>query len=83
MQPREADRQAPMARKLLTRRNQAFFGATSVAYPLLGGDYVEHLLNRLARDGLDRLTSAGAAAQAFATLGNRPKEMLKALRHLR
>lgn len=69
--------------ELTARRNQAFFGATSAAYPLLGGDYVEYLLSRLAREGLDRLPSAGAATQAFVTLGNRPEEMLKALRHLR
>ena len=68
--------------ELTARRNQAFAGATSVPYPVLNGDYVEHLLNRLAREGVVALPSVAIATQAFTTLGNRPEEMLKALRHL-
>jgi len=69
-----------LVNELTARRNQAFAGATSVPYPVLNGDYVEHLLKRLALEGAARLPSLAVAVQAFATLGNRPEEMLKALR---
>lgn len=69
--------------ELTAKRNHAFSGATSAAYPLLKGDYVEFLLNRLAMTvKKDKLPSLEAAIQAFDTLGNRPEEMLKALRQL-
>jgi hypothetical protein len=68
--------------ELTARRNQAFAGATSVPYPVLGGDYVAHLLARLHDDGITKMPSQEAALDAFNTLGNRPEEMLKALRHL-
>ncbi|HPU50167.1 MAG TPA: AAA family ATPase [Burkholderiaceae bacterium] len=71
-----------LVNELTARRNQAFAGATSVPYPVLTGDYVEHLLQRLAQEGAAPLPSLAVAIQAFATLGNRPEEMLKALRHL-
>ena len=72
--------------ELTARRNQAFAGATSVAYPVLAGDYVDHLLARLGADEpgeAERLPSRDAAVEAFATLGNRPEELLRALRLLR
>lgn len=71
--------------ELTARRNQAFAGATSVPYPVLDDEYVSHLLSRLAEEGAAdpaRLPSAAVATQAFYTLGNRPEEMLKALRQL-
>jgi hypothetical protein len=68
--------------ELTARRNQAFAGATSVPYPVLNGDYVTHLLARLAQEGAGPLPSLAVAIQAFETLGNRPEEMLKALRQL-
>ncbi len=68
--------------ELTARRNQAFAGATSVPYPVLNGDYVDHLLKRLAQEGAAPLPTLEVAIQAFGTLGNRPEEMLKALRHL-
>jgi hypothetical protein len=68
--------------ELTARRNQAFAGATSVPYPVLNGDYVAHLLKRLAQEGAAPLPSLAVAIKAFETLGNRPEEMLKALRQL-
>lgn len=69
--------------ELTAKRNQAFSGATSAAYPLLKSDYVEFLLNRLAMTvKKEKLPSLDAAIEAFNTLGNRPEEMLKALRQL-
>src|SRR5450631_1421572 len=68
--------------ELTARRNQAFVGATSVPYPVLNGDYVEHLMKRLAHEGAAPLPSLAVAVGAFGTLVNRPDEMLKALRQL-
>lgn len=68
--------------ELTARRNQAFAGATSVPFPVLNGDYVGHLLTRLAQEGSAPLPSHAVAIEAFRTLGNRPEEMLKALRQL-
>ncbi|WP_434708708.1 AAA family ATPase [Pseudomonas sp. R1-1] len=69
--------------ELTAKRNQAFSGATSAAYPLLKGDYVEFLLNRLAMTvKKEKLPCLEVAIDAFDTLGNRPEEMLKALRQL-
>lgn len=69
--------------ELTTRRNQAFAGATSVAYPVLGQDYIRHLVDRLDRELPGRWPSLDVATLAFQTLGHRPEEMLKALRLLR
>ncbi|MEZ5658145.1 MAG: AAA family ATPase [Burkholderiaceae bacterium] len=68
--------------ELAARRNQAFAGATTVAYPVLGADYVGHLLGRLKAHGQARLPSEPVAMQAFVTLDHRPEDMLKALRQL-
>ncbi|MEO4012910.1 AAA family ATPase [Pseudomonas rossensis] len=69
--------------ELTAKRNQAFSGATSTAYPVLKGDYVKYLLNRLAATvKKEKLPSLEVAIEAFNTLGNRPEEMLKALRQL-
>jgi hypothetical protein len=71
-----------LVNELTARRNQAFAGATSVAYPVLNGDYVEHLLKRLEQEGAEPMPTLQVAIRAFETLGNRPEEMIKALRHL-
>lgn len=72
-----------MVSELTTRRTQAFNGATSMPYPVLEADYIDYLLARLAADGrAPHLPSKDAALAAFRTLGNRPEEMLKALRQL-
>lgn len=72
-----------LVNELVTRRNQAFSGATSVAYPVLDGEFVEYLLQRLAREDPTALPSVNAVTQAFNVLGNRPEELIKALRILR
>jgi hypothetical protein len=69
--------------ELVTRRNQAFAGATSVAYPVLNGDFVEYVLRRLALENADGLPSLAAATEAFNVVGNRPEELVRALRLLR
>ena len=70
-----------MVAELTTRRSHAFEGATSLAYPVLGEDYVAHLLARIRQEnGQAPLPSLAVATQAFATLGHRPEELRKALR---
>jgi len=72
-----------LVNELVTRRNQAFAGATSVAYPVLNGEFVEYLLQRLALEDPAALPSVTAVTQAFNVIGNRPEELIKALRILR
>lgn len=60
----------------------AFAGATSVDYPTLGEDYVDHVLTGIAREGAKVLPSLPVAVEAFSTLGRRPEEMTRALRQL-
>ncbi len=64
--------------ELRAGRNQAFEGATSVDYPLLGKDYVEDLLGRLAAENSVALPSIEVALEAFKILGHRPEQMLRA-----
>ncbi len=68
--------------ELTTRRTQAFNGATSIPYPVLDEDYVDHILQRLADAGAKNLPSRQVAIDAFRALGNRPEEMIRALRQL-
>jgi hypothetical protein len=69
--------------ELTARRNQAFAGATSIAFPVLDADYVAHLLARLKAEGMVVQPSLVVATEAFRTLGARPEELLRALRELR
>lgn len=71
-----------LVNELTARRNQAFVGATSVAYPVLEGDYVEHLMGRLRQEGATAMPTLAVAIEAFKALGNRPEEIRKALRNL-
>jgi hypothetical protein len=68
--------------ELTARRSQAFAGATSVPFPVLDAHYVEHVFSRLNNDGVAVLPSRHVAIDAFNTLGNRPEELIKAIRQL-
>ena len=68
--------------ELTARRNQAFAGATSLPYPLLGRDYVEDVLQRLGAAGITPLPSLDGAVACFETLGSRPEELRQALRQM-
>jgi len=68
--------------ELTSRRSQAFAGAASVPYPLLGSDYVEHLHTRLVQSDVESLPSPPAMLAALERLGHRPEELLRALRLL-
>ncbi len=72
--------------EMSTRSNQAFAGAASIDYPVLGREYVVHLLERLSDDvaagSSAVLPSVSAALEAFENLGHRPEELIRALRLL-
>jgi hypothetical protein len=72
-----------MVSELTARTNQAFVGATSLDFPLLGAEYVTYLLDLLRTEGAKVLPSEAAALDAFVTIGQRPEELIKALRLLR
>jgi hypothetical protein len=67
--------------ELTARRNQAFAGAISIAYPVLDADYVAHLLERLRAEGLTAAPSVEVATLAFRTLGARPVRADPVLTH--
>lgn len=60
----------------------AFEGATSVDYPTLEQDYVQFVLEALQKEEVAVVPSLTVACQSFALLGNRPEELLRALRLL-
>jgi hypothetical protein len=69
--------------EMVIRGNQAFQGAASRPFPVLGEDYVAYVLD-LARAQLGaRIPTLPTAVQAFQELGHRPEELLKALNALR
>lgn len=68
--------------ELTARRNQAFAGANSLAFPVLKADYVDHLLARLQAEQARHLPRRDVAIAGFDTLGNRPEELIKAIRQL-
>lgn len=68
-----------MVNELVARRSQAFQGAHTMEFPLLGEDYVEYVLSALRATGIEGLPSQAVAAAGFRTLGSRPEEFKKAL----
>jgi len=72
-----------MVNELITRRGQAFAGASSVNYPVLDASFVQYLLDRLGAEGAGPWPSLEVAVEAFRALGHRPEELVRALRQLR
>lgn len=70
--------------ELVVQRNQAFLGATTVDYPLLGIEYTQHVLEVLVASGIasEKLPSLDVLHAGFVTLGQRPEELLRAIREL-
>ncbi len=65
--------------ELVIQGNQAFQGAETREFPVLGMDYVEYVLDQV-RPVLGKLTpSRDVTYHAFQSLGNRPEELGKAL----
>ncbi|WP_116137562.1 hypothetical protein [Trinickia diaoshuihuensis] len=69
--------------EMVVRGNQAFQGAFSQPFPLLGEQYVAYVLDRTRKQLADRSPTLPAAVNAFEQLGSRPEELLKALIALR
>lgn len=70
-----------LLQEMATRRKEAFFGATSHDFPVLGADYVQYLFERLSLADTV-LPSKAAAVQGFYELRNRPEELVIALQTL-
>ncbi len=64
---------------MTTRRAQPFTGAVAAAYDLLGKDFVQWQLARVAATPGVKLPSLEQAWRGFQVVGNRPEELLKAL----
>src|ERR1019366_5672297 len=63
-----------------TRRSQPFTGAVSAAYELLGKNFVQWQLDRIATaSSAARLPTLEVAWQGFQAVGHRPEELFKAL----
>lgn len=67
-------------KELTVQSAQAFQGATTIDYPLLGKGYVKHLLDKIRSTGETNLPNEEVALSGFKTLGCRPEEIVKALR---
>lgn len=66
--------------ELAAKKNQAFAGATSIEFPVLGSDYVDFLIERYAQEvNASQLPTPKVAYGAFRSLGHRPEELKKAL----
>jgi hypothetical protein len=68
---------------MVIRGNQAFQGAVSRLFPLLGQDYVAYVLEQTRAQLKTRVPTLPVAVQAFQELGSRPEELHKALTALR
>lgn len=69
--------------ELVVRGNQAFQGAESREFPVLGADYVKFMLDQI-RPQLQEMTpSLDVATAAFEQLGSKPEEITKAFQALR
>lgn len=64
---------------MATRRSQPFTGALTTAYQVLGQDFVQWQLDRIASTPGVVLPSLGVAWAGFQAMGHRPEELLKAL----
>ncbi|RKP43477.1 AAA family ATPase [Trinickia fusca] len=69
--------------ELVVRGNQAFQGAESREFPVLGQDYVKFMLDQSGPQLQDMAPSLPAAYSAFQQLGCKPEELTKALQTLR
>ncbi len=68
---------------LSIKGNQAFNGAVTHAFPVLGRDFIEHVIAQV-RPQLGAMTpSTAVTEEAFKTMGHRPEELMKALNVLR
>lgn len=69
--------------ELSVKGNQAFNGAVSHEFPVLGRDFVEYQLQQAKSALKDRTPSLPVAFAAFSRMGSRPEELIKAFNVLR
>jgi hypothetical protein len=71
-----------LVNELRGRNNHAFYGATSLPYPVLEQDYVQFLLTSLEQEGYTNLPSLEVATETFRLLNHRPESILRAFQQL-
>ena len=69
--------------ELTLKGNQAFNGAVTHEFPVLGRDFVEHVLAQVRPQLGAMAPSASVTEEAFKRMGRRPEELMKALNVLR
>ena len=69
--------------ELTLKGNQAFNGAVTNEFPVLGRDFIDYVLEQVRPQLGAMLPSAGVAEAAFRAMGSRPEELMKALNILR
>lgn len=69
--------------ELSIKGNQAFNGAVTHDFPVLGMDFVEYVLKQVQPQLGDKGPSVAVAGEAFQRMGSRPEELMKALNILR
>ncbi len=69
--------------ELTLKGNQAFNGAVTNEFPVLGRDFIDYVLEQVHPQLGPMLPSADVAEAAFRSMGSRPEELMKALNVLR
>jgi len=69
--------------ELTLKGNQAFNGAVTNEFPVLGRDFIDYVLEQVRPQLGATLPSADVAEAAFRAMGSRPEELMKALNILR
>lgn len=69
--------------ELTLKGNQAFNGAVTNEFPVLGRDFIGYVLEQVRLQLGAMLPSADVAEAAFRSMGSRPEELMKALNILR
>ncbi|RZJ60007.1 MAG: ATP-binding protein [Acidovorax sp.] len=69
--------------ELTLKGNQAFNGAVTNEFPVLGRDFIDYVLEQVRPQLGAMLPSADITEAAFRSMGSRPEELMKALNVLR
>ncbi|MDY7576222.1 AAA family ATPase [Actimicrobium sp. CCI2.3] len=69
--------------ELSIKGNQAFNGAVTHDFPVLGRDFIEYVLQQVAPQLATKVPSIPVTEAAFKRMGSRPEELMKALSILR
>ena len=69
--------------ELTLKGNQAFNGAVTNEFPVLGRDFIDYVLEQVRPQLGAMLPSAEVTEAAFRSMGSRPEELMKALNILR